>query len=287
VSTSPFWNSFAGLRAVLDHIDRGLFAVDSKGAIRFYTAGAARMLGFPFAELIGRPLADFVARADGASLFAQANPDAPAEFEVSVATKDDSHFAAQLTIVAAADSEESPGGFWCILRDRSVEELTTQLVELADTDPLTGLLNRQSFRQRLEEEFRRAARYRLPLALVMLDLDQFKSFNQTFGHPAGDEALRTVARVLKQSARATDVVARDGGQEFAVLLTNTDPDGAMSSAERFRKAIETAPWALQPVTVSVGVASYCHDMAKAPVLLAAAEKARDRAKAGGCNRVEQ
>src|SRR5207244_865944 len=120
-----------------------------------------------------------------------------------------------------------------------------------------------------------------------LDVDHFRSFNETFGQPAGDEALRTVARVLTETARTTDVAARYGGEEFAVLLTNTDPDGAAISAERFRKAIGSFAWPLRPVTASAGVASYCHDMASSAVLLAAADKALGRAKAGGRNRVEQ
>jgi diguanylate cyclase (GGDEF)-like protein/PAS domain S-box-containing protein len=168
-----------------------------------------------------------------------------------------------------------------------LEEANARLEELATTDALTGLKNRLVFEQRLEDEFRRAARYRTPLALLMIDVDHFKAFNDTFGHPAGDDVLRTVARTLKVTARVTDLPVRFGGEEFAVLLTNTEADGAAVSAERVRRAVEVAAWPERPVTVSVGVANFCHDMASPTVLVAAADKALYRAKAGGRNRVEQ
>jgi diguanylate cyclase (GGDEF)-like protein/PAS domain S-box-containing protein len=170
---------------------------------------------------------------------------------------------------------------------RHLEEANARLEELATTDVLTGLKNRLVFEQRLDEEFRRSARYRIPLALLMIDVDHFKAFNDTFGHPAGDDVLRTVARVLKVNSRLTDLPARYGGEEFVVLLTNTDPEGAVASAERVRRAVEMAAWSERPVTVSVGVANYSHDMVGPMVLVAAADKALYRAKAGGRNRVEQ
>ena len=139
---------------------------------------------------------------------------------------------------------------------------------------------------RLEEEFNSAARYRVPLAMLMLDVDNFGEFNNSFGHPAGDDMLRTVARVLRETARSTDLPARLGGDEFAVLLTNTDPDGAAISAERVRRAIEVAQWLHRPVTVSIGVAAFPQSAMAAGPLFEAADRALYRAKTKGRNRVE-
>jgi len=124
------------------------------------------------------------------------------------------------------------------------------------------------------------------LSLILMDVDRFKAFNDTFGHLAGDEVLRQVARLLGESARTTDVVARFGGEEFAILLPNTDLQGAASLAERFRVAIESAPWKRRRVTASFGVAAVTPEMADASALVSGADAALYRAKMSGRNRVE-
>ncbi len=135
------------------------------------------------------------------------------------------------------------------LRSRSVElermhaELERRnvlLAEIASCDGLTGLKNHRFFRESLEAQFSLARWRGVPLSVVMLDVDQFKSFNDTFGHPAGDEVLREVAKILRSCVRDHDVVARYGGEEFAVLLPSTDVDGSRALGERLRDAIERA-----------------------------------------------
>ncbi|HLW65421.1 MAG TPA: PAS domain S-box protein [Gemmataceae bacterium] len=170
---------------------------------------------------------------------------------------------------------------------RDLEEANVRLQEMAVTDDLTGLRNRIALRQKLAEECQRATRYRLPLALVMMDVDHFKSFNDTFGHPAGDEVLRVVAKSLQDKARATDIVSRYGGEEIAILLPNTDLDGATALAERFRQAIERENWPRRPVTASFGVATWTESMTGPDQLIAAADQALYRAKERGRNRVEK
>jgi len=160
-----------------------------------------------------------------------------------------------------------------------------QLQALATSDGLTGLKNHRTFKERLEEEFQRAVRYHLPLSLMLLDVDRFKTFNDTHGHPAGDEVLRRVARHLTESTRSTDFVARYGGEEFAILLPFTHQQAALALAERTRATIEGAQWELRPVTASFGVATLAPDTHSAARLVEEADQALYHSKEQGRNRV--
>ena len=160
-----------------------------------------------------------------------------------------------------------------------------RLAALAATDGLTGLLNHRALHERLAEEFLRASRHSQPLSLLMLDLDHFKTINDTRGHLAGDDALRALAGVLSQAARESDIVARCGGEEFVVILPQTDADGALLLAERMRAAVEAADGPLNSVTVSIGVCALCPDHADFAVLLRCVDAALYRSKAAGRNQV--
>ena len=160
-----------------------------------------------------------------------------------------------------------------------------QLQALATTDGLTGLKNHRTFKERLAEEFERATRYHLPLSLMLLDVDHFKSFNDTHGHPAGDEVLRRVAKHLTESTRSTDFVARYGGEEFAVLLPFTHQAAALALAERTRTSIAGAKWDLRAVTASFGVATINDATLTWDLLVKQADTALYRSKAAGRNRV--
>ncbi len=168
---------------------------------------------------------------------------------------------------------------------QELEKANAELESLATRDGLTGIKNRRAFGTRLEEEVARATRYSLPLSLLLLDVDQFKSYNDTFGHPAGDEVLKTVAQLLDQSARETDMAARYGGEEFAVLLPQTDAAGAWVIAERIRQAIARQAWPHRSITVSVGVAHLLPVVDTGSQLIARADEALYQSKAGGRNRV--
>lgn len=138
---------------------------------------------------------------------------------------------------------------------RQLEEAKARLEELVITDGLTGLYNHRHFREALERGFSQARRHSESLSVIMLDVDRFKLYNDSYGHPMGDEVLREVAGIIKGAARRHDVAARYGGEEFVVLCPNTDAEGARSLADRIRFSIGSHPWALRPVTVSVGVST--------------------------------
>lgn len=132
---------------------------------------------------------------------------------------------------------------------------------LADRDPVTGLLNHRAIHEALEQELRRSLRSGHGFSLLMMDLDGFKLFNDTYGHPVGDQILRQVALTMGESARTTDVLARYGGDEFMILLPDTDADGAVALAERLRASLMASPYvALDgvsvPIRLSCGVATY-------------------------------
>lgn len=162
------------------------------------------------------------------------------------------------------------------------------LYKLAVTDELTGLYVRRYMLRRIDEEFARFARYGAPFSVLILDVDHFKSVNDTHGHDAGDAVLYAVARALNEEARETDVVARYGGEEFVVLLPETRASGASIAAERLRRLIESLHVQTRAgeisVTVSLGVAEVDANDADSSELLKRADEALYEAKRGGRNR---
>ena len=168
---------------------------------------------------------------------------------------------------------------------RALEEANRRLEALATEDGLTGLKNHRAFQERLAMEAERARRYGLPLSVVLLDVDQFKLYNDAYGHPAGDAILRTVAACLCASVREADQVARYGGEEFALILPHTHAPEAHLVASRCRKAIESAAWPARPVTASFGVATLSPSSPDPAGLVAAADKALYCSKHAGRNRV--
>jgi diguanylate cyclase (GGDEF)-like protein len=163
-------------------------------------------------------------------------------------------------------------------------EANRALAQAAVTDGLTGLKNHRAFQESLHSAAQMAERLQQPLSLVMFDIDHFKQFNDTYGHPAGDELLRQVAQVLRESARAYDVAARYGGEEFALLLPNTALEQAVQVAERLRQQIRAIENPHAPVSASFGVATYRRGTPPA-TLVYEADAALYRAKRSGRDRV--
>lgn len=166
-----------------------------------------------------------------------------------------------------------------------LEALARDLELSAFRDPATGLYRPRAFRERLGEELGRSRRYRQPLSLITLDVDDLESLNQKSGYDSGDRVLATIAAILRAGARDSDVAARIGGQEFALLLPDTDKQGGEVKADRLRETIEAHDFEGLEVTASFGVSTYPSDGESADELLRAAAQARRDAKREGKNRV--
>lgn len=176
--------------------------------------------------------------------------------------------------------------------NRRLRQANHALRQLASTDPLTGVANRRELDDRLQIELRRAARSGAPLSLLFLDVDHFKAYNDRFGHPAGDEALVRLGALLCQAVRTSDEVARFGGEEFVIVLPDTDEEGARTLAEKVRARVGAGMVGAGPMTASIGVAT-CRLVRgrgadyrmEARRLLAAADRALYEAKRAGRDRV--
>jgi diguanylate cyclase (GGDEF)-like protein len=172
-----------------------------------------------------------------------------------------------------------------------VEELRLanfRLREMSHTDELTEVGNRRSFDLRLREEISRSGRFGHAFSLLMIDIDEFKKFNDQFGHPKGDSVLRALGALMRSASREGDVPCRVGGEEFAFILPETSkPDGVVF-AERFRRRVESsvmAPDSEKPITVSIGLAAFPHDGRTPDEIVWAADEALYQSKRAGRNRV--
>jgi diguanylate cyclase (GGDEF)-like protein len=174
-------------------------------------------------------------------------------------------------------------------RTEALAAANARLELLSVTDPLTGAANRRRFADHLQVEWRRAERNRTPLAIAMIDIDQFKPYNDYYGHPGGDACLSRIATVLRGAVRSSDLVARYGGEEFAIVLAETDLAAAQVVTERVRVAVEAldephAKSALGHVTISVGVAAHLpHTGGQPEKLVEAADIELYKAKRHGRN----
>ena len=172
---------------------------------------------------------------------------------------------------------------------KTSDNKTSELEKLATTDGMTELSNRRQFDKAIKSEFARYQRYGRPLSLLLIDVDHFKTVNDRLGHEAGDTVLKAIANLCAGVRRESDLVARIGGEEFAILLPETDESAALVVAERLRGLIESNLKTLNEmklnITVSIGVAAATFSMASSAVLLKQADSALYRAKNNGRNQI--
>ncbi len=288
-------------RLITDHSTDVIIQFDDGGLRRYVSPAAERVLGYRPSELLNGSPRDLVHPEDWprvAASMSEVRTDGHAPpISYRLRRKDG------LYIWVETQSERLGGddGFIATIRDISsrkrVEELLHQannhLQRMVMLDGLTGIGNRRAFDATLSKEFRRSARSQLPLALLMIDVDNFKKFNDLYGHPAGDACLKSIAEAInRELRRPADFVARYGGEEFAVILPDTNPAGAAAMAERIRNAVERLAIAHEAnpasvATVSVGVAAaWPHaDGSADKELLEAADAALYAAKTQGRNRI--
>jgi diguanylate cyclase (GGDEF)-like protein/PAS domain S-box-containing protein len=269
--------------------------------VQYASPSSVRIVGWPPDQLVGTPALAGVHPEDlprveqlVAALKRGETEEARVTYRTRHREKSEIWVESTLRITRNVDGEID--GAVAISRDMTQQkDIEDRLAILAIEDGLTGLANRRRFDEQLEEEWARAYRERTCLALLMIDIDHFKAYNDAYGHPAGDACLRVVTRIMAMEARrATDVTARYGGEEFAMLLPNTDAAGCARIGERIRRAILEAgiPHAFNLpsglVTASLGGA-ICQPAsersATSASLVEAADRALYAAKDGGRNRL--
>jgi diguanylate cyclase (GGDEF)-like protein/PAS domain S-box-containing protein len=208
--------------------------------------------------------------------------------EVINRRKDGSIYHAHQTVAPFYDEAGVLEGFVAIQTDISERKrLEEQLLQAAETDFLTGAWNRYKLYTLLRDEIARSSRYKIPLSVLMLDIDHFKVVNDSYGHDAGDRALKALSAIATAMLRSSDRFARWGGEEFLIMAPNTDQEESILFAERLRAAIATSDEEGRPhITVSIGTASFrSEDGLDAALMIKRADEALYRAKAAGRNRV--
>lgn len=288
------------LRAIVENAVEAIIVMDVTGMVEEFNAAAERLFGYEASEVIGRNVSMLMPEPDHSShdAYVQRYLQTGQRCIIGIGRevvglrKDGSVFPMRLAV-----SETTVGGlrhFTGIIHDITVQkQLEKHLRTLSMRDGLTGISNRRSFDEALEKEWRRELRHTEPLSLILLDIDFFKRYNDSYGHQAGDTCLKTVAECLAASVqRAGDLVARYGGEEFVVLLPETSLQHAEQVAEQIRQNVlslavpHLASDAAQIVTISLGVASLVPQAGlSSQQLLKMADQALYAAKAEGRNRV--
>ncbi|MBU2552414.1 MAG: diguanylate cyclase [Proteobacteria bacterium] len=289
------------LENLLDSSIDAIISVDHRHRIIFFGRGAEDMFGYPFNEVQGKPLHVVLknGRRDMDRLLNRlAVEERVKNFEVEIQKKNGKVLFTDVS-ASSLSHEDGAAGLLLVLKDvadrkRLEEELRESnliLEKLSLTDGLTGLYNHRHFQQCLQDEFHRSRRFNSPMSLIMIDLDDFKMVNDTYGHPVGDKVLLLLADMIRESIREVDTAARYGGEEFAIILPQTDVENSQSVAERLKETIEHSPRfrAIESglmVTASLGVCGYPDPGIKAARdMTRYADKALYRAKQIGKNRV--
>ena len=285
--------------AITESMGEGLYVLDGQGRVGYVNQAASQMLGYRPDEITGaKANALFY---DSAGI--QGRPTRIPGWEVlrtggtyrserhQLRRRDGTSLPVSLTVAPLRGVDKGVVAVFHDIADRARE--LSSLKEQAARDALTGLGNRRMLDASLQRESARAQRTGNPLSLLMLDVDEFKLYNDNFGHPAGDQALRRIAAILEKSVnRPADLICRYGGEEFAIILPVADAEAAAVVAERIRKAVEAAQIphtadAQRPVvTVSIGCATATGVGVEPALLIARADAGVYRAKSRGRNRVE-
>ncbi len=282
------------MRTITEMAANPIVMIDAAGSVSFWNPAAEKLFGYSAEEAMGKdlhkiivPLRHYEEFRRGFEGFARTGegPILGRTLEMTAQKKDGTEFPVDLSISAIRINEQ-----WHavgIIRDITErKEAEHKLREFAEKDALTGTLNRRKFYELLEQEKERAARYGRSLSLIMFDIDHFKAVNDTYGHAAGDRVLKKISSAVTGNIRKSDILGRVGGEEFAVLATETTAESALALAEKIRSAVEAAEHDdAGRITVSIGVSAYETDLTM-DEFVRRADKALYTAKNNGRNRVE-
>jgi diguanylate cyclase (GGDEF)-like protein/PAS domain S-box-containing protein len=293
-TAGPFsTNDLLGL-LVAGTTDYAIFMLDTGGNVATWNAGAQRFKGYHADEIVGRHFSVFYSPEDVAAgkperELAIAAAEGHVQDEGWRVRHDGTRFWANVVITALRDSTGTLRGYGKITRDVTERRnFQGNLQHMADHDPLTGLLNRRSFERELASHAARVARYGALGAVLMIDLDNFKSFNDKLGHLAGDRLIVRVAKALQSRLRSSDVLARVGGDEFAVLLPDQDDAATEIVALALLQVVREEPspvHAPHKLGASVGIARFEDgEMLTPEHVMAHADYAMYAAKSAGRNR---
>jgi diguanylate cyclase (GGDEF)-like protein/PAS domain S-box-containing protein len=251
------------------------------------------VLGYAADEMIGQPLASFYCKPSEREKILNALAEGKGRarhVEACLTHKNGSRVWISTNAYVRLDERGQSIGVEGIARNISErKELEDKLTTFARIDGLTETYNRRHFYEEAEKQLALAHRYQRPVAILMLDLDRFKQVNDTYGHRAGDEVLRHFAQICRETIRETDIIGRTGGEEFAILLPETELDSAFLLAERIRSSVESSALkfnkAILPYSVSIGVAVKAAEKMRIEELLSRADEALYQAKEAGRNRI--
>ncbi len=289
------------LKDITTSMGEGVFVVNKTGSLTFINPEGERMLGWTFHELTedeediyskihkeeekeNIPEKSLIKRSARDNKILHSDKE---EFK----RKDGKTFPVSLTAAPIHSKNESKEGVVVVFQDITMQkELESKLEKLALHDALTGLYNRGSFNEALKDELSRAHRYNRNISLLLIDIDFFKKVNDTYGHQAGDEVLKSVADIILSSIRNSDYAARYGGEEFVIILPEANSEKAIELAERIRVSIEQKEFKISKneaihLTISIGVGSSSKKISP-KLLIETADKALYKAKENGRNQVQ-
>ena len=278
--------------AILESAGEGICGIDAAGSITFANPAAARMLGRSIGELGGTQLSEAILDSDGIAIpfsLADGRPAVIRDDGASIRRGDGSLLPIELICTPLHENGDGAGGVVCFRDATERRRFEDQLAYLSDHDALTALYNRRRFEQELAQQISYGLRYEAALSVLLIDIDGFKDLNETLGHRAGDDLIRSVAELVRTRLRTGDLIARIGGDEFAILLPASDQRSAETVANDLRETIAVHRHAVGGeavrVTASVGVATTGRDASTSEHLLANADIALYDAKDGGRNRI--
>jgi len=283
-------------RKIFENVQDVFYQSDMNGIITDISPSILRYSGYPREDLIGKPIADYYYDPkDRLNLLETMQKGGEVvDYEVRLKTKKDQFVIVSINSQFLFDEAGNPSGVEGSLRDITERKKATEKLKhmnelltcQATTDPLTGIPNRSKFNEALSIEILRSKRFKLPLSLIIFDIDHFKKINDTYGHNTGDCALQYLTGLVSKVVRRHDLFARWGGEEFLIMVTNTGQHNAELFAERLRLMIANFDIpGVGHLTCSFGVAEFSPDDTD-EVLINRADQALYQAKAGGRNRVE-